>query len=336
MDNDSWRIKSIEVSGLLYSHDIFWELMPKVNILGGPNGSGKSTLLHALAILLQGAPKEDSDIDEVSTHCEAPFKSLTAEFVSGCTTSIKRVVNSTRERIDDSYLAATGKTRVKVKENIVIHGSRNLPDGIDASSLHVPHILYVNSSDQALSTISRLAENAGNDKRPAKTVLDLMLEQALNSRNQLFAQRLSIAMQQENETELVNLRNLFGRFETAVRYFMPQYILKDTSTLTFSLESVKDTAIRYFRMSTGEKQLLYILLTVCNTLGEPTILLLDEADTGLHIDWKKDLLKELLKINPDMQIIAATHSPSLIEGWYDNVKEISELYYTAADISTNE
>ena len=94
----------------------------------------------------------------------------------------------------------------------------------------------------------------------------------------------------------------------------------------FSPTGNKDIEIKYFRLSTGEKQLLYLLLTVCNTLGESTILLLDEADMGMHIDWKKILIRELVNLNPNMQIIAATHSPSLIEGWYENVKEISQLY----------
>ena len=117
---------------------------------------------------------------------------------------------------------------------------------------------------------------------------------------------------------------------------MPEYTLKDTSTLTFTRNDDKETDIMYFRLSTGEKQLLYILLTVCNTMGEATILLLDEADTGLHIDWKKILLREILAINPNMQVIAATHSPSLIDGWYDNVREVSQLYVDSTQLRSDE
>ena len=163
-------------------------------------------------------------------------------------------------------------------------------------------------------------------KGPALTVLDLLLEQALNNRNQIFARRLSLAMQQGDEDEVSHLRELFGRFDEAVLKFMPDYRLVDTSALKFIHRDKPEEIIRYYKLSTGEKQLLYLLLTVCNTLEESTILLLDEADTGMHVDWKKILLKELLNINPDMQVIAATHSPSLINGWYDNTREISQLY----------
>lgn len=109
---------------------------------------------------------------------------------------------------------------------------------------------------------------------------------------------------------------------------MPQYTIVNMSKLIFGIsdEDGVDQTFPFTRLSTGEKQLVYLLLTVTNTLENQTLLLLDEADLGMHIDWKKILLRELRRINPNMQIIAATHSPSLIEGWYDNVRDISQLY----------
>ncbi len=37
------------------------------------------------------------------------------------------------------------------------------------------------------------------------------------------------------------------------------------------------------------------------------------------------LILTLRKINPNMQLIIATHAPSLIEGWFDKVKEVCEI-----------
>ena len=139
-------------------------------------------------------------------------------------------------------------------------------------------------------------------------------------------------MQNNDEAEVARLRQLFSRFDAAVARFMPSYRLLDAAALRFCPVDRPDVDILYFQMSAGEKQLLYLLLSVTNTLGESTLLLLDEADLGMHIDWKRMLLRELLEINPDMQIIAATHSPSLIDGWYDSVKEISELYIPDSEI----
>ena len=89
-------------------------------------------------------------------------------------------------------------------------------------------------------------------------------------------------------------------------------------------------------LSTGQKQLLYILLTVANTEGEPTLLLVDCADTYLHIDVQEKLLKSILTLNPNIQIIWATHSPSMIMGFMSTVRNINQLIInTDEDISPN-
>ena len=320
MENALWKIKNIRLEGLLNRHDLFWELKSNVNILGGKNGSGKSTLLHSLAFLLQ-TYLNDITLDDKHIHCDALFKSLTIELNSGASLTAKRTADVTQETITESPFAS----KIRVREKISLETSVNKPESVDDIEF-ARHILYINSAEIAVSTISKFIENTADTKRPARTTLDLLLEQTLNARNQIFAQRMSQAMANNDNEQVDALRDYFGRFESAVHTFMPEYKLIDPSTLTFSPLEDAENEYRFFRLSTGEKELLYILLTVANTLGESTILLLDEADLGMHIDWKKILLRELLTINPNMQIIAATHAPSLINGWYDNVKEITELY----------
>ncbi len=320
MNNDNWRIRKVIMEGLLHEHNLHWNLHPKVNILGGVNGSGKSTLLHAMAKLLNVAKGKGRN-EEQSVHDDAPFDLLKVEFDSGMVVELNRIVNTSRFRVESS---ANGKLHVKLQPDINFRQDVKAKE--NETALLPAHVIYIGSSDLALGFISKLAECSRADDRPTKTTLDLMLEDALNTRNQLFAQRMSVAMQQGDEEMIATLRSLFSRFEEAISKFMPGYVLLDTSRLLFSPASNRNVNINYFSLSTGEKQLLYILLKVCNTLGESTILLLDEADTGMHIDWKKILLKEILKVNPNIQIIAATHSPSLIDGWYDNVSEMSQLF----------
>lgn len=52
---------------------------------------------------------------------------------------------------------------------------------------------------------------------------------------------------------------------------------------------------------------------------------MDEPDLSMHVDWKEKFVTTLRKINPNMQLIIATHAPSLIEGWFDKVKEVCEI-----------
>ncbi|MDE5870897.1 MAG: ATP-binding protein [Muribaculaceae bacterium] len=323
MNTEAWKIESIRMDGLLHRHNIYYKLHPKVNILGGGNGSGKSTILHALAYLLQRF-FGNNEQKEIETHCEALFDSIEVELKSGEILNTQKVVTTTRELVDSQNSTGIKKNRIKFSENITFKESIKHPnDKVDSEP---SHIVYLNSSDLAVRTISKLIENSLPDGRPGKTVLDVLLQDALNKRNQLFTAKIGGAIQNPGTSDIEYLKDLFIRFDKAVKRFMPEYVLKDTSTLTFSRNDDRDSDIMYFRLSTGEKQLLYLLLTVSNTMGENTILLLDEADMGLHIDWKRILLREILTINPNMQIIAATHSPSLIDGWYENVREVSQLY----------
>lgn len=323
MNTEAWKIKAVRMEGLLHRHDIHYTLDPKVNILGGANGSGKSTILHALACLLQSVFRYNGQ-PETEIRTEAPYVSIEAELYSGVKLKMHRTVPPS-DVIADTY-SRKGILR-DIKANPCFNETIVIPEGMTGRSSDA-RIIYVNSSDLAVRTLSELVEKSGPNGRPGKTVLDMLLQDALNTRNQLFTARIGNAMQTGDDKEINHLQDLFSRFEKAVKRFMPEYILKDTSTLTFAPIEGTETNIPYFSLSTGEKQLLYILLTVSNTLGESTVLLLDEVDTGLHIDWKKKLLMEILTINPNVQIIAATHSPSLIDGWYDKVREVTQLYVT--------
>jgi predicted ATP-dependent endonuclease of OLD family len=62
--------------------------------------------------------------------------------------------------------------------------------------------------------------------------------------------------------------------------------------------------------SSGEKQLLRILVE-CIRCGKDTIII-DEPELSMHIDWQRRLLGTMHLINPDCQIIVATHSPEIM------------------------
>ncbi len=79
-------------------------------------------------------------------------------------------------------------------------------------------------------------------------------------------------------------------------------------------------------LSSGEKQMLTILLAVYLENEEPYVLFMDEPEVSLHIEWQKQLIGIIRKLNPNVQIILSTHSPAMImDGWMDKVTEVSEI-----------
>ncbi len=79
-------------------------------------------------------------------------------------------------------------------------------------------------------------------------------------------------------------------------------------------------------LSSGEKQMLIILLTTLTQDRQPYVLFMDEPEVSLHFDWQKRLISMVRSLNPNSQIILTTHSPAVImDGWEDYVTEVSEI-----------
>lgn len=75
---------------------------------------------------------------------------------------------------------------------------------------------------------------------------------------------------------------------------------------------INDESIPLSALSSGEKQLLQILL---ETLAvEESTIMIDEPEISLHLDWQNGLVGSMRRVNADSQFILATHSPELMIG----------------------
>lgn len=87
-----------------------------------------------------------------------------------------------------------------------------------------------------------------------------------------------------------------------------------------------DEVLSPYKLSSGEKQILVILLTVLVQNGEPYALFMDEPEASMHVEWQQNLIDLILELNPKVQIILTTHSPALVmNGWTDAVTEVSDI-----------
>ena len=84
--------------------------------------------------------------------------------------------------------------------------------------------------------------------------------------------------------------------------------------------------LTFRQLSSGEKQMLLILLTVLLQHSLPYVLFMDEPEVSLHMEWQKSLIDNILRLNPNIQIILTTHSPAIImNGWVDKVTEVNDI-----------
>ena len=87
-----------------------------------------------------------------------------------------------------------------------------------------------------------------------------------------------------------------------------------------------DEPLQPYLLSSGEKQILVILLTALTENQSPYVLFMDEPEASLHFEWQKRLITMVRELNPNAQIILTTHSPAVImDGWEDAVTEVSDI-----------
>lgn len=108
-----------------------------------------------------------------------------------------------------------------------------------------------------------------------------------------------------HEKEVISFRN--ERVQTRV----PRIVIKDS--LVFDFANRKDVPAS----NLSEGTLLALgLLTVLHSPARPRVILLDDIEKGLHPKAQKNLvemLREILERQPDLQIIATSHSPYLLD-----------------------
>jgi energy-coupling factor transporter ATP-binding protein EcfA2 len=79
---------------------------------------------------------------------------------------------------------------------------------------------------------------------------------------------------------------------------------------TINIRGSKNEEIGLAHLSSGEKQLIRIFVDTL-TVG-PCSLILDEPEISMHVDWQRQLIATMRQLNPDAQLIAATHSPEIM------------------------
>ena len=100
-------------------------------------------------------------------------------------------------------------------------------------------------------------------------------------------------------------------------------IQRDKNELYFT--SFGET-ISPYKLSSGEKQMLIILLSVLVQNKRHYTLFMDEPEVSLHIEWQQQLVSLIRDLNPNAQIILTTHSPAVImNGWADCVTDVEDI-----------
>jgi predicted ATP-dependent endonuclease of OLD family len=173
----------------------------------------------------------------------------------------------------------------------------------------------------------------GDGKSTQDSYLDIRLEQLQSDYGYYLSDLVKELTERINsnssitkaELDQINERkNLFISLVNECFSETGKTLSNDSTKLVF----LKNNTIGIYpkELSSGEKQLLIILLTVLLERGEEYILMLDEPEISMHISWQYKLIDMILRLNPEVQIILTTHSPMIFaDGWGDKAIRMEDI-----------
>lgn len=165
------------------------------------------------------------------------------------------------------------------------------------------------------------------DKRKTATALSQDLEYYIyDMKTGPSLMSLRMSMIDSPEKKQVELRARIADFQNAVNsLFALTHKQIEIEGSKFSVVTDNGT-LPVGALSSGEMQILLILLRVFLLNGRGAVVLIDEPENSLDIDWQFDLVNLLVRLNPNAQFFITTHSPALFgDGWGDKVWYMEQI-----------
>ena len=287
------KIKEFSIDNLYYEYNFSSSLDEKVNIFVGNNGSFKTTLLR---LLRHAIAYEKNDQFFQSHLTKVTFKDdLVMEYLE-----FENMLSKDKDG-EDILRNETSWTPMLNGNKVLESEYRKL--------LKLDFISTFDIKDKDVNT-----QQTFLDKRLAQLQSDYGYY--LNGLQKQFTGYLNKqgVVTKEVYNQIYTRKTLFDNLVNEAFKETGKVIDNESDKLRFIIEG--KTSINANKLSSGEKQLLIILLTVLLEDGQEYVLMMDEPEISLHISWQYELLNWILELNPNVQLILTTHSPSIFsDGW---------------------
>ena len=127
--------------------------------------------------------------------------------------------------------------------------------------------------------------------------------------------------------------NLLGAFDTVRAYINAVNRFFNEKRLITALTDEDDVAPRlqikhddrtrseFDTLSSGERQVAGLIYSA-SRMAQGNVVLVDEPELSLHIDWQRAIIKAMVEQLPSKQLIVCTHSPVIGAEYGDEMKEL--------------
>jgi ABC-type lipoprotein export system ATPase subunit len=112
------------------------------------------------------------------------------------------------------------------------------------------------------------------------------------------------------------------------KYLVGKEIRYDESNVTITVVNTRsETEVLLEKLSSGEKQLISILSKLYLESSRQNLIIFDEPELSLSIEWQKTLLPDILASGQCKLLLAATHSPYIFDNELDCFAEALNMRY---------
>lgn len=121
---------------------------------------------------------------------------------------------------------------------------------------------------------------------------------------------------------IVQDRKLIDNLDTSNTVYEELLFIEDKNLLSepavFYSENSKEDSIELKNLSSGEKQIISLFSRIYLDSASEIIVLFDEPELSLSLEWQKKLLPDILRSNKCSLLLSVTHSPFIFDNELDS------------------
>jgi len=347
-------INKIEIENFKLFNNQTFKFNDNFNLIVGINGSGKTSLLRAISVALGGwanayiksdknlRPIEDTEIREVNIDNSFDKSKSTLITAFGSAKIIDRTgdkkdvtANWTRKRVEDNQeTTLSGSIRYGTYPAIYNLNLTNLGKDIlefieEKNTFDLPIIAFYECDRLWLAKNELNLENTAKSKYSRfDPYIDCFHTGADHQAiGEWLLKHELVSMQEEKESPVLKSiqKAAIAALEDCIGI---RFNFKASRVM---VEFKNDIIIPFEHLSDGQRTILGLFCDIArraailnphleaeDSLNLKGVVLIDELDLHLHPRWQRKIIDDLKSIFPNIQFIATTHSPHIIQSAMPN------------------
>jgi len=323
-------IKSLSLTNFRAYTQAQFVFQPGMNLLVGINGVGKTSVLDALRVCLSVIYPEISETKQRKENFKESDIRIGANYlqISCDFTHLKDDYNLLIVKRKETIVTIKREKPDKRDEVRVVPDEEIITPKIDIGDKN-----YSNAGNDPIgiffSTKRSLLEDRSVGKTAAQAGQAAAHAEAL-SENRVFNIRIFTdwyRAQKALSIEDVQIGNNLTAIQSVVETFLPGFhnLRSEENGSKFELWIDKNNIpLSVYQLSDGERGVLAVAIDIAKRLVQANpvwedpiksgdgVVLIDELDLHLHPKWQRSIVSNLIRIFPNCQFIASTHSPQII------------------------